>query len=141
MIEATIPKLKLTSTFELLLSCRILSFFSKSTLISDIDNNGYLDAHDFECLAVRACVLEGKGDCSSARLAKYQHIMISLWEEIAQLADFDKVPPDYVGFPFFILLFVRVASYGSTLLIPVCGSNLVQSIIELVKQFVNDFDT
>ncbi|XP_077294410.1 sarcoplasmic calcium-binding protein 1 isoform X2 [Arctopsyche grandis] len=56
----------------------------------DIDNNGYLDAHDFECLAVRACVLEGKGDCSSARLAKYQHIMLSLWEEIAQLADFDK---------------------------------------------------
>lgn len=25
--------------------------------------------------------------------------MLSLWEEIAQLADFDKVP-DYVGFPF-----------------------------------------
>lgn len=80
---------------------------------SDIDNNGYLDAHDFECLAVRACVLEGKGDCSSARLAKYQHIMLSLWEEIAQLADFDKVPPDYVGFPIF-LLFVRVASIRST---------------------------
>lgn len=63
----------------------------------DIDNNGYLDAHDFSCLALRSCVLEGKGDCSAARLQKYQHIMLSLWEEIAQLADFDKVP-DYVGY-------------------------------------------
>ncbi|XP_047992731.1 sarcoplasmic calcium-binding protein 1 isoform X1 [Leguminivora glycinivorella] len=62
----------------------------------DIDNNGYLDAHDFQCLALRSCVLEGKGDCSAARLQKYQHIMLSLWEEIAQLADFDKVP-DYDG--------------------------------------------
>ncbi|XP_011554969.1 sarcoplasmic calcium-binding protein 1 isoform X1 [Plutella xylostella] len=62
----------------------------------DIDNNGYLDAHDFQCLALRACVLEGKGDCSAARLQKSQHIMMSLWEEIAQLADFDKVP-DYDG--------------------------------------------
>ncbi|GBP78629.1 Sarcoplasmic calcium-binding protein 1 [Eumeta japonica] len=65
--------------------------------IPDIDNNGYLDAHDFHCLAVRSCVLEGKGDCSAARLQKYQHVMLSLWEEIAQLADFDKVP-DYVGY-------------------------------------------
>ncbi|XP_026756230.1 sarcoplasmic calcium-binding protein, alpha chain isoform X2 [Galleria mellonella] len=56
----------------------------------DIDNNGYLDSHDFQCLALRSCVLEGKGDCSAARLQKYQHIMLSLWEEIAQLADFDK---------------------------------------------------
>ncbi|KAH9640282.1 hypothetical protein HF086_001634 [Spodoptera exigua] len=63
----------------------------------DIDNNGYLDAHDFHCLALRTCVLEGKGDCSAQRLQKYQHIMLSLWEEIAQLADFDKVP-DYVGY-------------------------------------------
>ncbi|XP_028029355.1 sarcoplasmic calcium-binding protein 1 isoform X1 [Bombyx mandarina] len=62
----------------------------------DIDNNGYLDAHDFHCLALRTCVLEGKGDCSSARLQKYQHVMLNLWEEIAQLADFDKVP-DYDG--------------------------------------------
>ncbi|XP_028167981.1 sarcoplasmic calcium-binding protein, alpha chain isoform X2 [Ostrinia nubilalis] len=56
----------------------------------DIDNNGYLDSHDFQCLALRSCVLEGKGDCSAARLQKYQHIMLSLWEEITQLADFDK---------------------------------------------------
>ncbi|CAB3234359.1 unnamed protein product [Arctia plantaginis] len=56
----------------------------------DIDNNGYLDAHDFVCLALRTCVLEGKGDCSAGRLQKYQHVMLSLWEEIAQLADFDK---------------------------------------------------
>ncbi|CAF4878652.1 unnamed protein product [Pieris macdunnoughi] len=62
----------------------------------DIDNNGYLDSHDFQCLALRTCVLEGKGDCSAARLQKYQNIMINLWEEISRLADFDKVP-DYDG--------------------------------------------
>ncbi|CAF4878660.1 unnamed protein product [Pieris macdunnoughi] len=56
----------------------------------DIDNNGYLDSHDFQCLALRTCVLEGKGDCSAARLQKYQNIMINLWEEISRLADFDK---------------------------------------------------
>ncbi|VVC88613.1 unnamed protein product, partial [Leptidea sinapis] len=56
----------------------------------DIDNNGYLDSHDFQCLALRSCILEGKGDCSAARLQKYQHIMLSLWEEITELADFDK---------------------------------------------------
>lgn len=62
-------------------------------IFKDIDNNGYLDAHDFVCLAVRACVLEGRGDCGSTRLARYQHIMLSLWEEIAEIADFDKVYP------------------------------------------------
>lgn len=56
----------------------------------DIDNNGFLDQRDFECMAVRACVIEGKGDCSQSRLAEYQHIMRSLWEEISELADFDK---------------------------------------------------
>ncbi|XP_072945022.1 sarcoplasmic calcium-binding protein, alpha chain isoform X2 [Epargyreus clarus] len=56
----------------------------------DIDNNGFLDAHDFQCLALRSCVLEGKGDCSAERLQKYEHIMLSLWEEITRLADFDK---------------------------------------------------
>ncbi|XP_013148329.1 PREDICTED: sarcoplasmic calcium-binding protein 1 isoform X1 [Papilio polytes] len=62
----------------------------------DIDCNGYLDAHDFHCLALRSCVLEGRGECSGSRLQRYRHIMLSLWEEIAQLADFDKVP-DYDG--------------------------------------------
>jgi hypothetical protein len=42
-------------------------------------------------MALRACVIEGKGDCSQVRLAGYQHIMRSLWEEISELADFDKV--------------------------------------------------
>lgn len=42
-------------------------------------------------MAVRACVIEGRGECNPAKLAEYQHIMRSLWEEISQLADFDKV--------------------------------------------------
>ncbi|CAD7086052.1 unnamed protein product [Hermetia illucens] len=56
----------------------------------DIDNNGYLDQKDFECMALRACIIEGKGDCSTGRLTEYLHIMRSLWEEISELADFDK---------------------------------------------------
>lgn len=42
-------------------------------------------------MAVRACVIEGRGECNPAKLSEYQHIMRSLWEEISQLADFDKV--------------------------------------------------
>ncbi|XP_031634928.1 sarcoplasmic calcium-binding protein 1 [Contarinia nasturtii] len=56
----------------------------------DIDNNGFLDSNDFECMALRACIIEGKGDCNQAKLTEYQHIMRSLWEEISNLADFDK---------------------------------------------------
>lgn len=57
----------------------------------DIDNNGFLDQNDFECMALRACIIEGKGECNPAKLAEYQHIMRSLWEELSDLADFDKV--------------------------------------------------
>lgn len=60
-------------------------------LPTDIDNNGFLDSNDFECMALRACIIEGKGDFTPAKLAEYQHIMHSLWEEISDMADFDKV--------------------------------------------------
>ncbi|XP_045477641.1 sarcoplasmic calcium-binding protein 1 [Harmonia axyridis] len=56
----------------------------------DVDNNGYLDERDFACLALRATIVEGKGEFSYSRLQEYQHIMMSLWEEIAELADFNK---------------------------------------------------
>lgn len=42
-------------------------------------------------MAVRACVVEGKGDCSAARIAEYQKLMKNLWEEISEIADDDKV--------------------------------------------------
>lgn len=42
-------------------------------------------------MAVRAWVIEGKGECNPAKLSEYQHIMRSLWDEISDLADFDKV--------------------------------------------------
>lgn len=58
---------------------------------ADIDNNGFLDQNDFECMALRACIIEGKGDCNPAKLSEFQHIMRSLWDEISDLADFDKV--------------------------------------------------
>lgn len=62
-----------------------------SYFLSDIDNNGYLDERDFACLALRATIIEGKGEFSYSKLQENQHIMLSLWEEIAELADFNKV--------------------------------------------------
>lgn len=56
----------------------------------DIDNNGFLDNNDFQCMALRAAVIEGKGDINPARLNEYKFIMKSLWDEISALADFDK---------------------------------------------------
>ncbi|XP_020285914.1 sarcoplasmic calcium-binding protein 1 isoform X2 [Pseudomyrmex gracilis] len=56
----------------------------------DIDNNGQLDKHDFECMALRMTLIEGKGDFNYNRYQENLHIMHSLWEEIADLADFDK---------------------------------------------------
>ncbi|KAM0736728.1 Sarcoplasmic calcium-binding protein 1 [Formica fusca] len=56
----------------------------------DIDNNGFLDKHDFECMALRMTLIEGKGEFNYNRYQENLHIMLSLWEEIANLADFDK---------------------------------------------------
>jgi Ca2+-binding EF-hand superfamily protein len=56
----------------------------------DIDNNGFLDSNDFECMALRACIIEGKGDCNADKLSQFQNIMKSLWDELAAIADFDK---------------------------------------------------
>lgn len=56
----------------------------------DIDNNGFLDKNDFECLAVRNTVIEGKGEWDDARFKKNQEVMKNLWNEIADLADFNK---------------------------------------------------
>jgi hypothetical protein len=68
-----------------------ISKIPKTINISDTDNNGYLDERDFACLALRATIIEGKGEFSFSRLQEYQHIMLGLWEEIAELADFNKV--------------------------------------------------
>jgi len=56
----------------------------------DIDNNGFLDKNDFECLAVRNTVIEGKGEWSADKFKKNQEVMKNLWNEIADLADFNK---------------------------------------------------
>lgn len=42
-------------------------------------------------MALRATVIEGKGEINPARLNEYKFIMKSLWDEISALADFDKV--------------------------------------------------
>jgi len=56
----------------------------------DIDNNGFLDKNDFECLAVRNTIIESKGGWDDAKFAKNKEIMANLWNEIAELADFNK---------------------------------------------------
>jgi len=56
----------------------------------DIDNNGFLDKNDFECLAVRNTVIETKGQWCETVFKKNQEIMSNLWNEIADLADFNK---------------------------------------------------
>jgi len=56
----------------------------------DIDGNGALDKSDFECLAVRNTVIEGKGNWDEAVFKKNQEVMANLWNEIAKLADFNK---------------------------------------------------
>lgn len=57
----------------------------------DIDNNGYLDKNDFECLALRNTLIEGRGEFKDEAYATNQKIMNNLWNEIAELADFNKV--------------------------------------------------
>lgn len=56
----------------------------------DIDNNGYLDKHDFECLALRQTIVEGKGAYCKDKHERNKEIMLGLWNEIADLADFNK---------------------------------------------------
>ncbi|XP_063700482.1 sarcoplasmic calcium-binding protein, beta chain [Culicoides brevitarsis] len=56
----------------------------------DIDNNGQLDQKDFDCMALRACLVEGKGDFNEERHKSYLTMMRALWQEISDLADFDK---------------------------------------------------
>jgi hypothetical protein len=42
-------------------------------------------------MALRMTLMEGKGDFNHNRYQENLHITLSLWEEIADLADFDKV--------------------------------------------------
>jgi len=56
----------------------------------DIDNNGVLDKTDFECLAVKNTIMEGKGAWDADKYAKNLKIMTNLWDQIAEIADFDK---------------------------------------------------
>merc|ERR1712123_102688 len=55
----------------------------------DYDGNGVLDQNDFECLAVRNTVMEGKGDWDPSKYEKNKAVMINLWQQIADIADFD----------------------------------------------------
>merc|ERR1712002_731995 len=54
----------------------------------DIDNNGFLDINDFDCLAVRVTLIEARGDFPADAFASNQKIMKDLWTEIAEYDDF-----------------------------------------------------
>merc|ERR1712198_591513 len=56
----------------------------------DIDNNGVLDKTDFECLAVKNTIMESKGGWSAESYNKNLSVMTNLWDQIAEIADFDK---------------------------------------------------
>ena len=49
-----------------------------------------LDKNDFKCLAVRNTIVESKGEFPADRFSANAKIMDDLWNEIAELADFDK---------------------------------------------------
>merc|ERR1711883_10800 len=79
----------------------------------DIDNNGFLDKNDFECLAVRNTVIEGKGEWNDATFKKNQEVMANLWNEIAELADFNKDGDGTVGLTEFRVDCVNRMAYKS----------------------------
>jgi len=56
----------------------------------DYDGNGVLDKNDFECLAVRNTIMEGKGAWDTQKYEKNKKVMTNLWNQIAEIADFDK---------------------------------------------------
>ncbi|XP_076361677.1 sarcoplasmic calcium-binding protein-like [Tachypleus tridentatus] len=60
------------------------------TYMYDTDNNGYLDVCDFECLALKYAIQECKGAYNKEVHEKKKQIMINLWNEIADMADFNK---------------------------------------------------
>ena len=49
----------------------------KVLLRYDLDNNGYLNQHDFDCLAVKFTLLEGRGQWNKARYKKSKVKVIS----------------------------------------------------------------
>ncbi|KAG8195633.1 hypothetical protein JTE90_017925 [Oedothorax gibbosus] len=56
----------------------------------DTDNNGYLDVNDFECLALKYTIYEGKGAYNAEVHARNKAIMHDLWHEMAELADYNR---------------------------------------------------
>jgi len=56
----------------------------------DLDNNGHLNQHDFDCLAVKFTLLEGRGQWNKASHNRYSKIMTNLWNEISDTADLNR---------------------------------------------------
>lgn len=56
----------------------------------DTDNNGYLDSCDFESLALKYTIQEGKGSYSTELHEQNRKVMLELWAEMAEIADFNK---------------------------------------------------
>jgi len=57
----------------------------------DLDNNGYMNKNDFDCLAVKFTVMEGRGHWNDKSFTRYSMIMSDLWDQISEIADLNKV--------------------------------------------------
>ena len=44
----------------------------------DLDNNGFLNKNDFDCLAVKFTVMEGRGEWTEKSFTQYSMIMRSI---------------------------------------------------------------
>ena len=71
----------------------LLTFYVILLFLSNGNNNFSfsLDVNDFKCLALRNTVIEGRGEWDEAKYQSNLTVMTKLWDEIALLADFDKV--------------------------------------------------
>jgi len=56
----------------------------------DTDANGYLDVNDFECLALKYTIFEGKGAYNPELHETKKKVMQDLWHEMSELADYNK---------------------------------------------------
>ena len=74
----------------------------------DLDNNGHMNKNDFDCLAVKFTLMEGRGEWNEKRFGlllqlnkieiisifsftRYSMIMSDLWDQISEIADLNKV--------------------------------------------------
>ncbi|RLU17138.1 hypothetical protein DMN91_011207 [Ooceraea biroi] len=72
----------------------------------DIDNNGWLDKHDFECMALRMTLIEGKGEFNYNRYRENLHDGVVTIEEFKRAVQNSCVGRSYNDFPQAMKMFI-----------------------------------